>query len=61
MRTKKIYFTLEVEVSYNEDKLTGNDVVELVNSEIEINIDISEYGKGEGLHIEKFETYNVEY
>ena len=61
MKTKSFYFTVRVDVSFDEGMISDMDAIEIVNSEIEINADMSSYGKEEGLQVEGTEICDVEY
>lgn len=60
MKTKSFYFTVRVDVSFDE-KMSEQDAVVAVNEEIEIQADLSSYAKEEGLQVDGMEICGVEY
>lgn len=60
MQTKSFYFTVRVDVSFDE-KMSEQDAVVAVNEEIEIRADLSSYAKEEGLQVDGVEICGVEY
>ena len=60
MKTKSFYFTVRVDVSFDE-KMSEQDAVVAVNEEIEIRADLSSYAKEEGLQVDGMEICGVEY
>lgn len=60
MQTKSFYFTVRVDVSFDE-KMSEQDAVVAVNEEIEIRAALSSYAKEEGLQMEGVEICGVEY
>lgn len=60
MKTKSFYFTVRVDVSFDE-KMSEQDAVVAVNEEIEIQADLSSYAKEEGLQVDGVEICGVEY
>ena len=60
MKTKSFYFTVRVDVSFDE-KMSEQDAVVSVNEEIEIRADLSSYAKEEGLQVSAVEICGVEY
>lgn len=60
MKTKSFYFTVRVDVSFDE-KMSEQDAVVAVNEEIEISADLSSYAKEEGLQVDGVEICGVEY
>lgn len=61
MKTKSFYFTVRVDVSFDEEKMSEQDAVVAVNEEIEIQANVSSYAKEEGLQVDGVETCGVEY
>ena len=61
MKTKSFYFTVRVDVSFDEEKMSEQDAVVAVNEEIEIQADMSSYAKEEGLQVGSVEICGVEY
>ncbi len=61
MKTKSFYFTVRVDVSFDEEKMSEQDAVVAVNEEIEIQADLSSYAKEEGLQVDGVEICGVEY
>lgn len=60
MQTKSFYFTVRVDVSFDE-KMSEQDAVVAVNEEIEVRADLSSYAKEEGLQVDGVEICGVEY
>ena len=60
MQTKSFYFTVRVDVSFDE-KMSEQDAVVAVNEEIEIRAALSSYAKEEGLQVDGVEICGVEY
>ena len=60
MKTKSFYFTVRVDVSFDE-KMSEQDAVVAVNEEIEVRADLSSYAKEEGLQVDGVEICGVEY
>ena len=61
MKTKSFYFTVRVDVSFDEENTSEQDAVVAVNEEIEIQADLSSYAKEKGLQVDGVEICGVEY